>query len=166
MSAASTANNTKGWIPPDLVPVGTIVYTRYKGSTWSTPWRSSSIHPNGRVLGTDGEPISLSGWSEERRKTITPTSTSPNGKDVCYILRDGIEVKISELCRLYSAPPAAAVVAVAPEPPAAAAAEAPESVSLVVEEVPDAMEIAALKTALAARDAEIVKLKAALKCFI
>jgi len=108
------------------------------------------------VLGTDDEPISLSGWSGERRKTITPTSTPPNGKEVCYILRDGIEEKISKLCRLYSAP--------APEPPAAAVAVAAESVSLVVEEVPACS--CQCSQRLLAADAEILKLKAALKCFI
>jgi hypothetical protein len=155
MSTASTSNNTKGWIPPDLLPVGTIVYTSYKGSTWSTQWRSSSNHPNGLVLGTDDEPISLSGWSGERRKTITPTSTPPNGKEVCYIIQDGITTKISKLCELYSAPA---------EPPAAAAAVAAESVSLVVEEVPACS--CQCSQRLLAADAEILKLKAALKCFI
>lgn len=162
----STANNTKGWTPPDLLLAGTTVWTSYDGHDWQTTWATDSSHSDGMVFGMDGEPISPSGWCKQTRKSIKPDyNRTPGGKADCYIWRDKKKENLLKLCEQYSAPPAVAVAAAGPEPPAVAVsvkpviAPAPESVSLVVEEAPDAMEIAALK-------AEIVKLKAALKCFI
>jgi hypothetical protein len=127
-TAMTTATNKcKKKVRPDLLPYGTPVFMTHKDMEFATTWASKACHSTGRLMGLDGVPMALSNWALARIKTITPTRTSVNGVDECYVKRDGKRVYISTLRSEATAPPATA---------AATVTVAGECINLVVEELP------------------------------